>query len=226
MTKVLFDIPTEIENIKREYKLENEDIVLALQSAFSKTLGREVLVATDENEKHLKIVRVNIDGTLSPVTYKAFKKGKKELSKELELRAKLKSNDRLFSLFSKGEIVKGRIFDVTKNGCFVVVKGERAFFPFVNGYEKEKFNALYQIDNTLSFKVLNITDNRIVLSRRSLRIIAENICDLIGRNLSLKKRHDGSLAVYCCEPFLDEAQMELIRATLPIKIVFKKEKKI
>lgn len=226
VVKAVFNISTEMENIQREYHLEKEDVVLALQSSFAKGVGRDILVSCNEENEQLKILRVNLDGTMSPVGYKAFKKGKKELTKELSIRAEQKSQNRLLAMFTKGEIAKGRIFDKTSNGCFVVIKGERAFFPFSNGYQKEKYNGLYEIDNTLDFKIIDVKGNKITLGRKSWRIIKETICLLAGRGLKVKKRSDDTAVVYCSEPLLNDSQMTAIRATSPLKIVFKKEKRI
>ncbi|MBP9565983.1 MAG: S1 RNA-binding domain-containing protein [Sulfurospirillum sp.] len=223
MVKATMSVSLEIETIQKEYHLEKEDVLLALQSALGKTIGSDILVTTDEGDSALKVFRLHRDGTLSPVGYKAFKKGKKELVRALEDRAHVKESKRRVSLFKKGDIVKGVIFDRTKNGCFVQIKGEKAFFPFCNGYDKEKVHGLYEIGNTLAFKILGLKDNKVIVSRRSLAIMKESIYALVGRVLPLKLYNDETLIIYCSSPFLEETHMALIKATLPVKIVFKKQ---
>lgn len=222
MHKPSFEFTAEMEAIKQAYGLENEDVVLALQSALSKSLGRNILLTTDESN-HLQILRINRDGTRTIVTYKSYKKSRKALAHELEIRKKQKTNHRLFALFTPGDIVRGEILNTTQNGCFVAIKGERAFFPYANGYPKEKRNGLYETGSTLEFKILHIKETKLMLTRKSLRIIKELIYSLVSRHVTLKSKGENTLILYCKAPFLDEHQMALIRATSPVDILFKKQ---
>ena len=222
MHKPSFEFTAEMEAIKQEYGLENEDVVLALQSALSKSLGRNIILTTDESNR-LQILRINRDGTRTVVTYKSYKKSRKALAHELEIRKKQKTNHRLFALFTPGDIVRGEILNTTKDGCFVAIKGERAFFYYANGYLKERRNGLYETGSTLDFKILHIKENKLMLTRKSVRILKESVYALIQGTVTLKKKSEDTFILYCQAPFLDASQMALIRATLPVDILFKKQ---
>lgn len=221
---ISFDIKTEIEAVKQEFQLGNTDIVSALQQSLSSELGRDVFVVNDENDS-LKIVRLNKNGNFSDVGYKAFKKGRRAFKQHLVFIAKQRQNKKIASMFQPREIVEGIILDSTPNGYFVSTKGERAFFPKENSYLGESNKGIYEIDNKISFEVKKVADGKIYLTRKSLTLITLTIQNIAHRTIKLKLTKKGVLA-FCEKPYFDNTQMEIIRASIPLKIIFKKQKEI
>lgn len=62
-----------------------------------------------------------------------------------------------------------------------------------------------------------------MLTRKSVRILKESVYALIQGTVTLKKKSEDTFILYCQAPFLDASQMALIRATLPVDILFKKQ---
>lgn len=217
-----FDVNKEITAVINEYRIDKIEIIAALQQSLTDNLGRDVFVVNDDANT-LKVLRRNKNGEFTDVKYKAFKKGKKDFALRLELIAKQKHAEKIDSMFQVGELVEGLILDHSHNGYFIVTKGEKAFLPHKNTYPQEQQKGMYALDNKIMFQVEKIIDNKIYLTRKSLKITQYTIQNIINRSLKLKPIKKGVL-VFCSKPYLEESQMAMIKASVPLEIIFKKEK--
>ena len=219
---ISFDVTKEITAVVEKYRIDKIEIIAVLQQTLTNHLGRDVLLVSD-NTNILKVLRRNKNGEFSDVKYKAFKKGMNPFCLQLETMSCQKHIEKIFSMFDKKELVEGLILDRTVNGYFVVVKGEKAFFPKSNTYAIEEQRGMYELDNKILFQVEKIVHGKIYLTRKSIKISVFAIQNIIGKSVKLKKISSG-LILFCSKPYLDEAQMAMIRANVPQKIIFKKEK--
>jgi len=97
-----FDLSAEIQNIQKEYGIERDDVILVLQNATEKIIHRRVLVSFENNANDsLSLLRINNDGSVGEVTYKAFKKGRKTLQKEFEALSQKYKTERINAIFKK-----------------------------------------------------------------------------------------------------------------------------
>lgn len=214
----------EISALGELYGLENYEVQRSIESALQKTIGREVFIYENE-ANNIEIKRINKNGTSSTVTLKSYKKSRRELQRELQQKANQKHKEKIATIFSKHKMVEGVIIDKTSNGYFVATRGEKAFFAKSESHSLESARGLYEVGNKINFAVLKIVGSKVFLTRKSLEIHKTTVLELTGRYLQMKYfEHKGLIIIYCPSPFLNEVQKEMIRASLPCRVIFKKEK--
>lgn len=221
MSQIL-NIEQELSNLQALYYLDKIEVIEALQHSLRLSIKRDVFIANDENG-NLSLMRINHDGSSSKITYKAFKNSRKLFTNTLLELSNRKHREKILSMFEIGEIIQGTILDSTSNGFFVSLKGERAFLPLANTFKSEQLNGLYYDGNILNFEIHKILHNKVYVTRQSLKIFDLTIQNILQRKLKMKLTKNG-LLLFCNEPYLDEAQKNILQASIPYKLIFKKEK--
>jgi len=214
-------IEQEITNLEKKYSLSKHQILFSIENTLSLILKRQVIISYENNS--IKLVRKNKNSLYSSISKKTFKKSKKELISVLEKLSFLNNCEKLVTMFKIGDYVEGEILDKTNNGYFISIKNQRAFMPLKKSFSSEASKGLYHIHNKLSFVVEKIESNKIYVTRNHPRIFNEIISSIVYRQLKIKLI-ENKLFIYCNEPYLNEAQKEMLQSSLPLKVILKKDK--
>lgn len=215
------DIQIELASLEKKYSLCQEEILPVMQNVLSTVLNRPVFIASEND--FLNLLRINKNGTASKIMGKSIKKSKILLIDQLEQLSYIKHCEKLISMFKIGDYVEGEILDKTNNGYFISIKNQRAFMPLKKSFASEASKGLYHIHNKLSFVVEKIESNKIYVTRNHPRIFNEIISSIVYRQLKIKLI-ENKLFIYCNEPYLNEAQKEMLQSSLPLKVILKKDK--
>jgi hypothetical protein len=207
----------ELEAIMHTYLANKEEVLYALSETLQIVMKREVIL-TENDQGELEVLRVNKNETVKRVTPNAIKKARRLFIQKMEKIAKAKTQEAILKMVKKGDIYKGTVLNQTPNGFFVAIKGNKAFIPFENMFEGDKIST----GDTFYFEAISVSRNGyIYLTRKSPKIFEKIIIQIIGRHIKLKKIRKGLLA-FVSEPYLDEKEQMMIKASIPTQIIFKK----
>jgi len=206
----------ELNTIMSTYGVQKEEILFALHETLRQITKREVMLV-ENNNNELELLRIDKNESVKKIAPNAIKKATKIFVKKMEAIAKTKEHEALLSIIKKGEIARGAVLNKTPNGFFVAIKGNKAFVSFQELYENDKI----AIGDICFFEVISIKKGRIYLTRKSKSVHEKIISSILGRYVELKKIRKGFLA-FVKEPYLDEKEQAMVRASIPATVIFKK----
>ena len=209
----------EISKIMDTYGAYKDEIIHALTATLRKVTKRNItLVKNDLGD--LVILRVNKNDTTSQVSSKVLKKARNIFIEKLNKIGTAKDIKTTLSMFHKGELYQGVVLNSTPNGYFVALKGRKAFISKRFLFEDDSLKE----DGAYTFEVSMVTSNgKIYLTRKSNKVFEELISSIAGRLIKIKRIKKGFLA-FVDKPYLEDSKIEMIKASVPVNIVFKKIK--
>lgn len=209
-----------MKSFKEIYQLDEEEVVNILMKALRIELGKNIIFSLNP-EGIPTLFQIN-QGAFFPVAKKNIRSIKNRVQTIIQKRQKDREKLWLKRRFFCGYLCEGVFIDKTPNGYFIVVKGVKCFMPHSRSYPKEQH--LYEIGNELTFEVVSHSGGKVILARKSKKIINDMLEKIIKIPFKLKTINNGYL-VFISPPYLSSIETEILRSTIPCPLIIKKDRK-